>query len=147
MNDMRWENNLYRHPKRQGDVVDYFVMQHDIYSLGVCLLEMGLWESFVVCDGADDATRPSPTLALADDRRELRDPAVLKDHLVGLSRSTRLRSKMGDKYSKVVETCLTCLDEDNVDFGDEQALQDEDGIEVGERYIEKILSMLNGLSA
>lgn len=145
--DLRWENNLYRHPQRQGNDVDYFVMQHDIYSLGVCLLEIGLWESFVVYDGLEGRAQPSAALGLADDRAELLNPSALKDHLVSISRSTRLRAKMGTKYSKVVETCLTCLDPDNVDFGDEQTFQDEDGIEVGARYIEKVLGMLNAVSA
>lgn len=35
---------------------------------------------------------------------------------------------MGTKYSKVVETFLTCLDRDNADFGDEKEFQDEDGV-------------------
>jgi serine/threonine protein kinase len=146
MSDLRWENNLYRHPQRQGNEIDYFVMQHDIYSLGVCLLEIGLWEPFVVY-GTNGIAQPSPALALTEDRSEFQDPPALKDHLVALSRSTRLRGKMGTKYSKVVETCLTCLDEDNVDFGDDQAFQDEDGVEVGARYIEKILGLLNAVSA
>ena len=38
-----WERNLYRHPQRQGIAPDEdFSMQHDIYSLGVVLLEIGL---------------------------------------------------------------------------------------------------------
>ena len=41
------DRNLYRHPSRQGACPhEDFVMQHDIYSLGVCLLEIGLWQSF-----------------------------------------------------------------------------------------------------
>jgi len=52
---------------------------------------------------------------------------------------------MGTKYSKVVETCLTCLDEDNVRFGDEREFQDEDGVAVGVRYIEKILALINAV--
>lgn len=47
LGDPTWEKNLYRHPHRQGLVPeDAYTMQHDIYSLGVCLLEIGLWESF-----------------------------------------------------------------------------------------------------
>ena len=144
--DLRWEKNLYRHPQRQGNNIEYFVMQHDIYSLGVCLLEIGLWESFVVYDGAEGAARPSPALGLAEDLAELKDPIMLKDHLVELSQSTRVRAKMGTKYSEVVETCLTCLDPDNDNFGDEKAFRDEDGIEVGARYIDKVLGVLNGIS-
>jgi hypothetical protein len=45
---MAWDRNVYRHPLRQGDrPAEAYRMQHDIYSLGVCLLEIGLWESFV----------------------------------------------------------------------------------------------------
>ena len=47
LGDTTWELNLYRHPRRQGDrPEEAYVMQHDIYSLGVCLLEIGLWQSF-----------------------------------------------------------------------------------------------------
>ena len=45
---------------------------------------------------------------------------------------------MGTRYAEVVETCLTCLDEGNADFGDEAEFQDRDGILVAVRYIEKV---------
>jgi hypothetical protein len=46
--DTFWEKNLYRHPKRQGEhPEEEYKMQHDIYSIGVCLLELGLGTSFV----------------------------------------------------------------------------------------------------
>lgn len=143
--DCRWETNVYRHPRRQGSSVDYYVMQHDIYSLGVCLLEIGLWESLVVYQ-ADGIAQPSAALGLDSDRSQLQNPDALKDHLTRLSRSTALRAKMGTYYSEVVETCLTCLDEDNVDFGDERDFQDEDGAAVGVRYMEKILGKLDRIS-
>ncbi|KAF5974858.1 het-s domain-containing protein [Fusarium coicis] len=42
---------VYQHPTRIGVKTVKFVMQHDIYSLGVCLLEIGLWKSIVKYDG------------------------------------------------------------------------------------------------
>lgn len=40
------ERDLYQHPQRQGLHPDEnYNMQHDIYSLGVCLLEVGIGES------------------------------------------------------------------------------------------------------
>ncbi|KAJ5726781.1 hypothetical protein N7493_005808 [Penicillium malachiteum] len=46
--DKIWAHNVYRHPDRQGNnPSSKYTMRHDIYSLGVCLLEIGLWESFV----------------------------------------------------------------------------------------------------
>jgi hypothetical protein len=144
VSDKKWETNLYRHPLRQGDNAEYYVMQHDVYSLGVCLLEIGLWESLVAYN-EDGVARPSTAVGLAENKWHLNDPFALKEHLVALSRSSSLRAKMGTRYSEVVTTCLTCLDDDNVDFGDEQEFQDEDGVAVGVRYIEKVLGVLNGI--
>jgi hypothetical protein len=51
--DPFWEKNMYRHPRRQGELPEEeYKMQHDIYSLGVCLLEIGLGSSFVRFEGA-----------------------------------------------------------------------------------------------
>ncbi|GAP92115.1 putative podospora anserina S mat+ genomic DNA chromosome supercontig 6 [Rosellinia necatrix] len=143
--DDDWEKNLYRHPSRQGSSPnDYYVMQHDIYSLGVCLLEVGLGKSFVSYD--TDGGRPSPSTALGlqDSHPELLDRVTLKNHLVSLARGA-LRRYMGRRYAAVVETCLTCLDRDNTDFGDEKEFLDNDGVLVGVRYIEKVLSQLNAI--
>ncbi|KAF9459302.1 hypothetical protein BDZ94DRAFT_1048266 [Collybia nuda] len=47
--DEDWEKNIYRHPERQGLHPDSdFTMLHDIYSLGVVLLEIAGWRSFVL---------------------------------------------------------------------------------------------------
>jgi len=43
-----------------------------------------------------------------------------------------------------VVTCLTCLDEGNDDFGgEEEYKEDKDGIQVGVRFIETVLSRLD----
>ena len=112
-------------------------MQHDIYSLGVCLLELGLWQSFVDYDLAEMVPRPSSALGLSLGSPELHNPYLLKDHLLSIARSA-LPRRMGTKYAQVVETCLNCLDPDNTDFGDERDFQDADGILVGVRYVEKV---------
>ncbi|KAK3361701.1 hypothetical protein B0T24DRAFT_691680 [Lasiosphaeria ovina] len=168
--------NLYRHPSRQGaSPREHYVMQHDIYSLGVCLLEVGLWTSFVeypaplssVVDAAETgrtATRPKvfagtgipdetalPRLSSAVfggiklPSRTLEEPQAAgkwlkasgKDFLLKLARE-RLPRSMGTRYAEIVETCLTCLDAENADFGDEKEFEDQDGILVGVRYIEKV---------
>ncbi len=44
-----WAERFYRHPERQGlQIEDRYNLGHDVYSLGVCLLEIGLWDSFVL---------------------------------------------------------------------------------------------------
>jgi hypothetical protein len=43
---------------------------------------------------------------------------------------------MGWKYTKIVLSCLTCLDKTDNGFGGEDQFVDEDGILVAIRYIE-----------
>ncbi|KAK0616479.1 hypothetical protein B0T14DRAFT_568079 [Immersiella caudata] len=143
------ERNLYRHPSRQGSSPrEDYIMQHDIYSLGVCLLEVGLWRSFVEYPD----TGGSPSLADHLEVSEKHGPRAAhqlkelgKELLLSLARK-ELRQTMGNKYAEIVETCLTCLDPENADFGDETEFEDDDGICVGVRYIEKVLLRLNTLS-
>lgn len=152
--DDNWEKNLYRHPQRQGrQPKDDYEMRHDIYSVGVVLLEIGLWESFITYADAMVGEGPAiPTAVLTrglfSDRVDgvelMRDPDRVKAHLLLLAR-TALQKKMGTRYSRVVETCLTCLDKGNEDFGDESEFQDEDGVAVGVRYIEKVVGKLGDI--
>lgn len=146
--DTAWERNLYRHPQRQGvRMHEDYVMQHDVYALGVCLLEIGLWDSFVVYSGEADGTRmqSSALLELCDEGFAAESAPRLgqdiKEHLVKLARE-RLPQRMGDLYTAVVVTCLTCLDRGNDDFGDEEHVRDDDGVLIGIRFIEKVVFKL-----
>ncbi|KAM5377980.1 hypothetical protein ACJZ2D_004726 [Fusarium nematophilum] len=132
------ERNLYRHPSRQGMILENkFLMQHDIYSLGVCLLEIGLWQSFVGYGPQGETPTLSSILGLSDDasKDEVAHFVLTKakEQFVKLAK-TDLREGMGTKYAEIVETCLTCLDPDNEDFGDQQEFLDEYGIRVGVRF-------------
>lgn len=162
LGDDDWDKNLYRHPQRQGKTLktDYN-MRHDIYSVGVCLLEIGLWGSFVEYDKVNEKGQsPIGTMDfrpltlgsklaaegdIASGPEFLKSPERVKDRLLQLARGT-LRRNMGNKYSKVVETCLTCLDKDNEDFGDDGEFKDEDGFAVGAMYIEKVVQKLGEIS-
>lgn len=138
------KNTLYQHPLRLGDKTVEYMMQHDIYSLGVCLLEIGLWESLME-ERTDGTSQVSRNHGLGRATAELSGPEMDKQCLIGLSRGL-LRARMGDKYSKVVETCLTCLDEDNLDFGDPREFEDDDGVEVGARYVKKVMDIIATIS-
>jgi hypothetical protein len=140
LGDCVWEKNLYRHPRRQGlKPEEDYTMQHDIYSLGVCLLEIGLWESFVIYHNDESHPTPSPALAILNDleKDEIKNAFLVKDILVSLAEQ-RLPSRMGDKYTEIVVTCLTCLDESNAAFGDDSEFEDADGVLIGVRYIGKV---------
>ncbi|KAK3112369.1 hypothetical protein LTR53_011434 [Teratosphaeriaceae sp. CCFEE 6253] len=143
--DAAWEKDLYRHPERQGVHPDEdYRMQHDIYSLGVCLLEIGLWESLLTYIAGQGEPRPGVMLEQGQATLERRSPRRIKEQLVGLARH-RLPRKMGDRYSDVVINCLTCLDDDNVDFATHSDFEDADGVLVGVRYIEKILMKMEDI--
>ena len=127
-------------------------MQHDIYSLGVCLLEIGLWRSFVWHPHDGDGSAPVPGFALGLDLADggfqtVHSTAALrvKQHLVDLAKRD-LPSRLGDMYTNIVLTCLNCLDPGNEAFGSEQDLADENGILVGVRFIEKVLARVNEIS-
>lgn len=141
------ERNLYRHPHRQGLCPQgRYSVRHDIYSLGICLLEIGLWRSFVTYNNDYHATGMSSSSSCSDDDEVAAEilpeytgikPFQLKRQLEAAAES-ELPIRMGDIYAGVVLSCLTCLDPDNETFGDLQELEDEDGIMVGVRYIEKV---------
>ena len=141
--DSTWEKNLYRHPNRQGlNPKDIYTMQHDIYSLGVCLLEIGLWESFLSYEDSATAPLPAAALGITLDDPEFKGSALMKEHLIALAKRD-LPQRMGNRYERVVVNCLACLDEDNADFGDQSEFEDLDGVLVGVKYIEKVSSMCN----
>lgn len=145
--DSAWEKDLYRHPTRQGlSPEDSYRMQHDIYSLGVILLEIGLWESFVVQGDGDGAFHPGKGLNISkflSMRRQTAKARGIQGELLQIARK-RLPAIMGSKYTQIVVMCLCCLDRDNSnEFGQESEFLDEDGILVGVRYIEKVLLRLD----
>lgn len=140
--DLEWERDLYRHPRRQGlNPEEDYKMQHDIYSLGVCLLEIGLWTSFMKYAGNANSAQPSSVLCNVDftGKDRVKKAFDIKNTLVDLARED-LPSRMGHLYTDIVANCLTCLDKGNEDFGDENEFQDADGVLVGVRYIEKVSS-------
>ncbi|CAG8001280.1 unnamed protein product [Penicillium olsonii] len=115
--------DFYRHPDRRGSTPRReYIMQHDIYSIGVCFLEIGLWQSFVN-DG-------KPNYSLVEGE-------ILKDGFIKLAQE-KLPSTMGEKYMKVVVNCLSCLDATNEDFCNSTEFEDNDGIMLGFKYIEKV---------
>jgi hypothetical protein len=133
-----WEKNIYRHPDRQGIFPEeVYNMRHDIYSLGVCLLEIGMWSSFV--SYSDDKTVEAPGTALELTLHDVcrKRPAFIKNHLVSLAKG-RLPQLMGMIYTDVVVNCLTCLDDDNDDYEELEDTDDANGVLVGVKYIENV---------
>jgi hypothetical protein len=152
LGDALWHENLYRHPTRQGVAPeDMYTMLHDVYSLGVCLLEIGLWSSFVqYALGSNGETTILPGLleiaAVPKMRDERKRAFELKSVLTELATS-RLPGCMGDKYASLVTSCLSCLDKSSKFMsGDTASDTLDDGTDLGARYIQRILSEVEAIS-
>ena len=109
----------------------------DIYSLGVCLLEIGLCDTFVIYSAEGVAEAPGAALELSLDDIRRKRPSSIKEHLVTLAKH-RLPRTMGEVYTEVVVSCLTCLDEDNTEYANDEGSGDVGGLLVGLRYIEQV---------
>ena len=93
LGDAFWELNVYRHPVRQGlQPNERYSMNHDIYSLGVVLLEIGLWKPLLAYGGLKILRSSS-------------SPIEVKEFFLNLA-NEGLPVVMGQKYCEVVKFCL-----------------------------------------
>ena len=117
--DDNWETEIYKHPARQvkktdtvegmnalkldggqpGDILRFQKM-HDIYSLGVVLLEIGLWQD--IGDVVKGLEQAKP-----EKRKE--DLLAAAEHLLPVS--------MGDKFARVVRRCLQIVENEDITAG------------------------------
>lgn len=89
--------NLYRHPARQGIPTETFNKEHDLYAVGVVLLEIGLWRTVT-------SIFKSP-LAQAGQGGQFPNGEGIRDWLMTLAK-TNLPPLMGTKYSEAVQKCI-----------------------------------------
>jgi hypothetical protein len=94
-------SDVYKHPSRQGPSREGHRKTHDMYSLGVVLLEIGMWQS---------------AMQIATQRQKQKlAVSVMKDRLQ-LAASERLSHYAGVSYQQATLTCLG--GEFNVEFDD-----------------------------
>ncbi|KAK2763148.1 hypothetical protein FQN54_009784 [Arachnomyces sp. PD_36] len=90
--DFEPTRDIYRHPDRQGEPTEMFKKVHDIYALGVVLLEIGLWE---------------PAIKLEKGLfSHVSDPRAVQAQLTKHAQK-RLQARVGRKYKEVVLKCLS----------------------------------------
>ncbi|KAF3916889.1 hypothetical protein ABW21_db0200103 [Orbilia brochopaga] len=92
------EPELYMHEDRYGGITRGYECKHDIYSLGVVLLEIGLWEPMgkIFEDGC----------ALASKKNKLPPYAAVLQKLTKKSEESELSRAMGQEYGRIVRRCL-----------------------------------------
>lgn len=151
--DHDWLKDIYRHPQRQGlQPEQRYNMGHDIYSLGVCMLEIGLWEPLVVLGESDCMLHLRyRQLAVEIGAVEAQDianlkalthPLVVQDVFVALAKK-ELPQRMGIAYAELVASCLTCLE--GGPFGDAKEFEDNK-IAMGVRFRDLVLEPLSSLA-
>ena len=145
--DDEWHRNIYRHPQRQGvhPEVD-FNMLHDIYSLGVVLLEIALWRSFVLIEkdsfgGLKYAPNKEACRFIDKKMKKPKSPGEVQEEFVKRAEAA-IGPALGNRYRDTVIMCLNCLDGG---FGDPEVV-DQDGVLVGHAYIEKVLKTLDEIA-
>ena len=135
------ERNLYRHPDRQGPPRVKFNAMHDIYALGVVLLEIGMWETArglydralhkkkgqgqqLAVTGDKRSTtmvkQDGPQAMQAKESGELTPSGVKKVFIQTAERW--LPHTMGEPYAEAVLTCLKGCDGDLPDPSDPRRL-------------------------
>ncbi|TVY21098.1 hypothetical protein LARI1_G001967 [Lachnellula arida] len=93
--DFITKNNIYRHPQRWG-TPKRFEKYHDIYALGILLLEIGCWRLLPSLD---------PKRANFE---SIKDPKVFRDFLRNAT-GDRLRHAAGTKYADATRFCFEDL--------------------------------------
>jgi serine/threonine protein kinase len=135
-----WKKNIYLHPDRHRmGAGDEYTVRHDVYSLGVVLLEIAMWGSFTDQRPGkmaryvwqDAGTRAAAPLS----------PEDLKKRYLKLAKSVVPR-QIGTKYADIVVSCLEGLqDEERGGL-----LNDEDGLVIETAYVAQVLSKLEEIS-
>ena len=119
---------IYRHPKYQGDAAEGYKIQYDIYSLGLVLLEIALWQplaTFLKSDkpGSSGSSNGagSSSVKLSPDMQVFHasHASILKKRVVAVA-DAELGFRVGTSYSAAVQFCLG--------FADRPALADTDEI-------------------
>lgn len=154
-----WIAAFYQHPSRQtgSDVATEtrYTLAHDIYSFGLCLLELGLWDSFIYYHGPRDR---EPTLAmwLRDEIEAWKEANpewtrwkwctdAWMHHFVFVEiAGGKLRQEMGDVYASLVISCLSCVEMGFAGIDDFVNSRDGRWTEQGEVFVKYVGERLAG---
>ena len=129
-----FELDYYQHPAKHAKPDRLYRHAYDVYSLGILLLEIGLWRRLQVYDDDSDSFDGSNDSDDSDDQDD-------EDHYEQRRRICRkylqdLRWTCGDTYADVVLRCLT------IDCSDDEA-----GVASERELCAKIVADLEGCQA
>lgn len=148
--ETQWWKGVYCHPKRQMQVAqEEYNMGHDIYSLGVCMLEVLIWKSLVEFTSQGPQISPMfkeqarhlnipernrVELGMRGVKTEseiyIANPFGVQQVLEELAR-TRLPPVAGSRLSQLVVSCLSALEGGFTDLSFDQ----KDDVETAMNFI------------
>jgi hypothetical protein len=120
------EANLYHHSTQFGHMSQPATTEQDIYSLGVVLLEIGLWTTMSTVFAK--LLGITPRFGARDDKAMFRR---VNRVILDLAHSSDLRREMGEQYASVVKACLEWCHEDAVESMIDFRKRVVDGLDVG----------------
>jgi hypothetical protein len=97
-----FEPNLHHHKDRFGQPNRKFAREHDVYSLGVVLLEIGLWKTMSTIFAKQIQRQPK-----VDVKNQASTFQKVNGYIMDKTQSLELRQEMGAAYAEVIKTCLT----------------------------------------
>ncbi|KAL5536408.1 hypothetical protein ACEPAF_230 [Sanghuangporus sanghuang] len=144
---------IYFHPRDQRESehrAERYSMEDDIYSLGVCLFEVGLWRSLLVWDESineNEYVYDDSFVALSDRNTwpgfTMKERARAKLDLLVREARRLLPKALGSEYTDVVVSCLTVGYDENPFKEEYEACRDESSDDpVAAKYLESVLSKL-----
>lgn len=101
---------MYRHPDYQGEAAQGYQARYDFYSLGLVLLEIGLWAPLSsLFDSRPSKDPASRAVALPRDMQHFhrQEATILRDRVLYTVRKD-LPFRMGSIYADVARWCLRC---------------------------------------
>lgn len=135
-----WKKNVYLHPDRHRMTKgDEYTVRHDLYSLGVVLLEIAMWGCFT--DERTNGMAKCVWHVAQGARLSPLSPDDLKAKYLKLAKF-QIPRYIGAKYAEIVVSCLEGL-------RDEEAgglLDDQDGMVLETAYVSQILEKLEDIS-
>ncbi|KAJ8128098.1 hypothetical protein O1611_g5541 [Lasiodiplodia mahajangana] len=160
-----WYKRIYQHPYRQGrDADSEYCMGHDVYSLGVCMLEVLCWKPLVQGDPSSRTIGDEfkdAFFTLEVDMGEVNeshleneaewityDSDTVKEVLMVMIRK-HLPRIAGERITSTVMKCLTCLDgetDEDVE-ANVKAQQCQDPKEVGTDFVDEILQDIRAVAS
>ncbi|BCS27093.1 uncharacterized protein APUU_60141S [Aspergillus puulaauensis] len=110
----QFELELYRHPERYGSKTAGFTAKHDLYSVGVVLLEIALWTT--------TSRQFAGPISKAKAKQALPPVGIVSEAVAKLSQDVRVAQEMGTEYARLIKRCL------QTDFQVEQHDEQESGL-------------------